>query len=135
MTPSLRPVPRRTPHSVAVCDAVGPPVAAEKPNDSANKTTGVGGIKSCSPHAPFSCNSESENEWYNPGPGRELTVAQTSRQYKYPPPYRTTTASFSCEYRSTDPLYSYRTRVIGSVYYGESASADVSGAVLQALCL
>lgn len=97
--------------------------------------TGVGGIKSCTPHAPFSCNSESEIEWYNPGPGRWLTVAQSGRQYKCPPPYRTTTAAYTCEYRSTDPLYSYRTREIGSIYYGETASADVSGKILEARCL
>ncbi|MFE2537508.1 hypothetical protein [Streptomyces sp. NPDC059371] len=34
-----------------------------------------------------------------------------------------------------DPLYSYRTRAIGSIHYGETANADVSGAVLKARCL
>lgn len=70
-----------------------------------------------------------------PRPGPVAHVAQSNRQYACPAPYRTTTASFTCEYRSTDPLYSYRTRVIGSIYYGETANADVSGAVLKARCL
>ncbi|MGV9248873.1 hypothetical protein [Streptomyces sp. NPDC003710] len=108
---------------------------AEKPNYSGNRMIGVGGIKSCTPHPPFSCNSESEIEWYNPGPGRWITVAQAKRQYECPPPYRTTTAAFKCEYRKTDPLYSYRTRVIGSVFYGETASSNVTGRVLKARCL
>ncbi|MGW2721157.1 hypothetical protein [Streptomyces sp. NPDC001492] len=118
-----------------VDDEVDCTFRAEKPNYSGNKMTGVGGIKSCSPHAPFSCNSESEIESYDPGPGRWITVAQSDPQHKCPPPYRTTTAPYTCDYRSTDPLYSYRTRVIGSIFYGETANADVSGKVLEARCL
>ncbi|WP_225828499.1 hypothetical protein [Streptomyces naphthomycinicus] len=124
-----------TPDGSMPDDSVSCTFRAEKPNYSGSKMTGVGGIKSCTPHAPFSCNSESEIEWYNPGPGRWLTVAQSNTQHQCPPPYRTTTAAYACEYRSSDPLYSYRTRVIGSIFYGETQSADVSGQILQVRCL
>ncbi|MEU8764837.1 hypothetical protein [Streptomyces sp. NPDC048659] len=117
-------------------DLVSCQFTAQKPNYSGNKMSGVGGILSCTPHTPQACNSEVDVEWYAPGPGQWLTVASSARQYSCPPPYRYTTAAFTCEYNASDPLYSYRTRTLGSFTEdGQTATVTPTSAVLQARCL
>jgi hypothetical protein len=57
----------------------------------------------------------SEIIWYNPRPGQWMTVAETLKSHLCPPPYRYKTASMSCVYNSSYPLYSYKSRVVAAI--------------------
>ncbi|MEU9165801.1 hypothetical protein AB0D29_36705 [Streptomyces sp. NPDC048424] len=96
-------------------DVVTCSLNAQRPNYSGSTMTGTGGILGCIPHRPQACNSEVDIELWAPGPGRWITVASSARQYACPPPYRNTTAAFTCEWRASDPFYYYRTRVLATI--------------------
>lgn len=118
----------QSPADTVICD-----LYASKPNYSGGKITGTGGIRSCTPHAPYSCNSEDDVQLYLTGPGTWTTVASSPRQYNCPPPSRSTTATLSCD--STSATYSYRTFVVGSIFYGTTDSGTATSSVLNVKCL
>ncbi|MER5473507.1 hypothetical protein ABZX90_26065 [Streptomyces sp. NPDC002935] len=115
--------------AAAASDTVFCTYRAEKPNCSANKMTGVGGIKNCTPHAPFSCNSESEIEWYNPGPAHRGAVQPPVRLPGAVPDDHGFLHLRVPEFGSAVQLPHTRDRLH---LLRETANADVSGAVLKA---
>lgn len=121
-----------SPGTRAVQDTVTCTFYASKPNYSGGRITGTGGISSCSPHAPYACNSEVDLEVYLVGPRVWQTVAASNRQYSCPPPLRSTTAAMSCS--STSISYSYRTKTLGTVVYGTTSSGTWDSAVLSVQC-
>ncbi|MFE5560322.1 hypothetical protein [Streptomyces sp. NPDC056544] len=116
-------------------DRVTCAISVAKPNFSGGAITAVGGFKSCTPHAPWECNSETDIEWYAPGPGRWLTVGTSARVYGCPPPFRAGTARAYCEWRNGDPLYYYRTNTLGTIYYGSTDTDTATSSPLGIPCL
>ncbi|MFL4953025.1 hypothetical protein ACJ6WE_38375 [Streptomyces sp. MMS24-I31] len=112
-------------------DTVKCTLFANKPNYSGGKITGTGGISSCTPHAPYSCNSEDDVQIYLTAGW--TTAASSPRQYNCPPPSRSTTTSLSCD--STSTAYSYRTLTVGSIFYGTTDSGTATSSVLSVKCL
>ncbi|MEU3341940.1 hypothetical protein [Streptomyces sp. NPDC006668] len=105
---------------------------ASKPNYSGGKITGTGGISSCSGGTPLACNSEVDLQIYLSGPGW-TTAAASGRQYKCPPPARSTTASLSC--KSSDETYSYRSETLGTITAQSTSSGVVTSPALNVKCL
>ncbi|MDT9701114.1 hypothetical protein [Streptomyces sp. P17] len=105
---------------------------ANKPNYSGGRITGTGGISGCVPSTPDACASETEVEVYLSGPGWQ-TAAQSPRQYKCPPPARSTTAALSCDPIST--TYSYRTVTLGTIVHEGTDSGTSTSTVLNVKCL
>jgi hypothetical protein len=121
------------PASLAPDDSVVCAAFANKPNYSGGSITGTGGISSCTPHAPYSCASETTVQIYLSGPGSWEAAGASTRQLSCPPPTRSTTAVVHCSPASS--TYSYRTEALVTVVYGNTATNTAYSAQLNVACL
>ncbi|MEV8529270.1 hypothetical protein AB0451_34870 [Streptomyces sp. NPDC052000] len=109
-------------------------VTAIKPNLSGTRVTGTGGISSCTPHAPYSCSSDVDLEFYNEYSSRWMTGATSPRQYSCPPPARWTTAATTCVSQPADRQIAWRSVAVGSIVYGTTSTKEAYSAVLYVPC-
>lgn len=117
-------------NDVVTCDLV-----AQTPNYSGNVLTGVGGFKSCSPHAPYACHSEVDIWYYASNQGAWHYFAAGGQNNSCPPPYRSSIAHGPCVYNSSYPLTPYKTHVDGSIVYGSTTVDSADSPSISLRCI